>query len=132
MAGIFWRIRASRMTAWILVAALIVILGLVTAGAIDLRSGFASIFGGQSDYVDVREHLAAADRSQALHMRLEGQYPGPLQDTTIERWRDPVDGTVCYVYLPIAVAHSDGPSGLVQYGSADIGSISCYPARRSP
>jgi hypothetical protein len=128
MAGFVRRVGTSPLTAWIIAAGLVVLLGLVAVGILDLHSGFSSIFGS-SDYVDVHEHLAAADRSQPLHMRLEGQYPGPLQDTTIERWRDPVDGTVCYVYLPIAVEHSEGPSGLVQYGSANIGSLSCFPQR---
>src|SRR5262249_18601894 len=38
-------------------------------------------------------------------MQLERQFAGPLQDTVIQRWRDPVDGTVCYVYLPITAPH---------------------------
>jgi len=48
---------------------------------------------------------------------------------TIERWRDPVDGAVCYIYLPIAVEHQQGPNNLVQYGSSVIGTISCYSGR---
>ena len=64
---------------------------------------------------------------QIMRAQLEGQFVGPLQDTLIQRWRDPIDGTVCYIYLPVAVAHAAGPSGLVQYGSANIGSISCLP-----
>ena len=60
-------------------------------------------------------------------MLLEGQFNGPLRDTVIQRWRDPIDGTVCYIYLPVAVAQQPGPSGLVQYGAANIGSISCLP-----
>jgi hypothetical protein len=59
-------------------------------------------------------------------MHLERQFAGPLQDTVIQRWRDPVDGTVCYVYLPITAAHSPpGQSGYVQYGPDTIGSVSC-------
>ncbi len=61
-----------------------------------------------------------------MRMVLEGQFTGPLQDTIIQRWHDPVDGTVCYIYLPVAVARSAGPAGLVQYGSANIGSLSCF------
>ena len=62
-------------------------------------------------------------------MQLERQFAGPLQDTIIQRWRDPVDGTVCYIYLPITAAHS-GPtnSGYVQYGANTIGSLSCIAA----
>jgi hypothetical protein len=39
-------------------------------------------------------------------MQLERQFAGPLQDTIIQRWRDPVDGTICYIYLPITAQHS--------------------------
>lgn len=59
-------------------------------------------------------------------MQLERQFAGPLQDTVVQRWRDPVDGTVCYIYLPISAAHTPPtPSGYVQYGANTIGSISC-------
>jgi hypothetical protein len=60
-------------------------------------------------------------------MQLERQFGGPLQDTIIQRWRDPVDGTICYIYLPITAAHSPPTaSGYVQYGSNTIGSMSCF------
>lgn len=63
-------------------------------------------------------------------MQLQAQYAGPLKDTVIQRWRDPVDGTICYVYLPILVQHSPSTAtGLVQYGANGIGSISCLPGR---
>jgi hypothetical protein len=59
-------------------------------------------------------------------MQLERQFAGPLQDTIIQRWRDPVDGTVCYIYLPITAAHTPPtPTGFVQYGANTIGSLSC-------
>jgi hypothetical protein len=59
-------------------------------------------------------------------MQLERQFAGPLQDTVIQRWRDPVDGTICYIYLPITAAHTPPTaSGYVQYGSNTIGSLSC-------
>lgn len=62
-------------------------------------------------------------------MELEGQYAGPLYDTIIQRWRDPDTGTLCYLYLPITVAHTPPPQqGHVKYGSNTIGSISCVPA----
>jgi hypothetical protein len=75
-------------------------------------------------------------------MQLERQFAGPLEDTIIQRWRDPADGTVCYIYLPITAAHSTPlPSGYVEYGANTIGSISCFegpgpvpapaPAKRS-
>jgi hypothetical protein len=62
-------------------------------------------------------------------MQLERQFAGPLQDTIVQRWRDPVDGTVCYIYLPITAAHSaPTAAGFVQYGPNAIGSISCAVA----
>jgi hypothetical protein len=61
-------------------------------------------------------------------MKLERQFAGPLQDTVIQRWRDPADGVVCYIYLPITAAHTPPtPSGFVQYGANTIGSLSCLP-----
>jgi len=64
--------------------------------------------------------------SQLPRLQLDRQFAGPLQDTIIQRWRDPVDGTVCYIYLPITAQHSaPGPGGFVQYGANTIGSISC-------
>src|SRR3954468_14214254 len=66
-------------------------------------------------------------------MVLERQFSGPLQDTVIQRLRDPVDGTVCYVYLPISAPHSPTTStGFVQYGPNGIGSVSCMPGRPGP
>ena len=58
-------------------------------------------------------------------MQLQGQFAGPIQGTIIQRWRDPIDGTICYVYLPMVVQHTPAPSGYVQYGGNAIGSISC-------
>jgi hypothetical protein len=59
-------------------------------------------------------------------MVLERTYAGPLQDTVIERWRDPIDGTVCFLYLPITAQHSAPlANGYVGYGPNTIGSISC-------
>lgn len=61
-------------------------------------------------------------------MILERQFAGPLQDTVIQRLRDPVDGTVCYLYLPISAPHSPPTAtGFVQYGPNIIGSINCLP-----
>lgn len=60
-------------------------------------------------------------------MSLERQFAGPLRDTIIQRWRDPADGTVCYIYLPITAQHTQPTQGgFVSYGSNSIGSISCY------
>src|SRR3954471_16396020 len=63
-------------------------------------------------------------------MVLERQFSGPLQDTVIQRLRDPVDGTVCYLYLPISAATSPTTAnGFIQYGANVIGSINCMPGR---
>jgi hypothetical protein len=68
-----------------------------------------------------------ADWSKTPRMQLERQFAGPLRDTIIQRWRDPEDGTVCMIYLPINAPHSpQQQSGYVQYGAANIGSISCF------
>ena len=64
---------------------------------------------------------------QIGRMQLQAQYMGPLRDTVIQRWRDPVDGTICYLYLPVIVQHARGPNNLVTYGGNNIGSISCLP-----
>jgi hypothetical protein len=59
-------------------------------------------------------------------MLLEKIYRGPLRDTIIQRWRDPIDGSVCYVYMPIsAPLLPPTAEGYVQYGASQIGSISC-------
>jgi hypothetical protein len=72
--------------------------------------------------------------AQLPRMQLERQFAGPLQDTIIQRWRDPADGTICYIYLPITAQHSPPTgSGYVQYGANTIGSISCVaPQRPAP
>jgi hypothetical protein len=71
--------------------------------------------------------------NQLPRMQLERQFAGPLQDTVIQRWRDPADGTICYIYLPITAPHSlPTPSGYVQYGANTIGSISCVAPAQTP
>lgn len=66
-------------------------------------------------------------------MELERLYRGPLRDTVVQRWRDPVDGTLCYLYIPITAPHSPPTeSGYVQYGPNIIGSISCVPSTGKP
>jgi hypothetical protein len=70
----------------------------------------------------------SADWSKLPKMILERQFSGPLQDTVIQRLRDPVDGTICYLYLPISAPHSPTTAtGFVQYGPNTIGSINCLP-----
>ena len=71
----------------------------------------------------------SAEWGKLPKMLLERQFAGPLQDTVIQRLRDPVDGTICYLYLPISAPHSPTTAtGFVQYGPNTIGSISCVPA----
>jgi hypothetical protein len=71
--------------------------------------------------------------NQLPRMVLERQFAGPLQDTIVQRWRDPVDGTICYIYLPITAPHSPPTqSGYVQYGANTIGSISCAVSSQQP
>ncbi len=74
---------------------------------------------GQSDYNVEKPHFP--------FMRLEAQYAGPFQDTIIQRWRDPIDGRVCYLYLPVRVKHKPvkDKNDIVDYGRNTIGSISC-------
>jgi hypothetical protein len=76
--------------------------------------------------VSAQQPVSAPAWNQLPRMQLERQFAGPLQDTIIQRWRDPADGTVCYLYLPITASHSPVQgSGYVQYGPNTIGSISC-------
>ncbi len=59
-------------------------------------------------------------------MLLEKMYRGPLRDTVIQRWRDPIDGSVCYLYIPIsAPLLPPTAEGYMQYGANQIGGISC-------
>jgi hypothetical protein len=94
-----------------------------------LRVG-GSAFMRSSD--SMSSSVSAQDQQQPAppqfpRLELQGQYAGPLVGTVIQRWRDPVDGTICYLYLPMVVQHKPAPSGYVQYGSNSIGSISCMP-----
>jgi len=71
---------------------------------------------------------------QLPRMQVIAQYGGPLQDTLIQRLRDPIDGTTCYLYLPIAVHHTPpgAETGYVEYGANTIGSISCFAQPQRP
>jgi len=70
----------------------------------------------------------SAEWGKLPKMLLERQFAGPLQDTVIQRLRDPLDGTICYLYLPISAPHSPPTAtGFVQYGPNIIGSINCVP-----
>jgi hypothetical protein len=87
--------------------------------------------GQQGQVIQTAQQTPA--KPQFPQMELQAQYAGPLQDTIIQRWRDPIDGTVCYLYLPILVHHTPPtPSGFVEYGSNGVGSISCLPGSSQP
>lgn len=80
-----------------------------------------------------RQPTASSEWSRLPRMELERQYAGPLQDTIVQRWRDPADGTICYIYLPITAEHSQPTaSGFVQYGANAIGSVSCFAGPVAP
>jgi hypothetical protein len=69
----------------------------------------------------------SAEWEKLPRMQLQRQFAGPLQDTVIQRLVDPVDGTVCYLYLPISAPHSPPTnSGFVEYGASNIGTINCF------
>jgi len=79
------------------------------------------------------QYPESGDWGKLPKMILERQFAGPLQDTVIQRLRDTVDGTICYLYLPISAPHSQTTAtGFVQYGANTIGSISCVPGRPAP
>jgi hypothetical protein len=60
-------------------------------------------------------------------MILEQVFRAPLRDTIIQRWRDPANSIICYLYVPISTPFSQAQPGIgfVQYGANTIGSISC-------
>lgn len=66
------------------------------------------------------------EKPQFPLMQLEAQYQGPFEDTIIQRWRDPIDGRVCYLYMPVRVGRAPPDDGLFfDYGGNTLGSISC-------
>jgi hypothetical protein len=100
-------------------------------------AALAALVGAASPHATVAQQPAqpapqqfqqSAEWEKLPKMLLERQFAGPLQDTVIQRLRDPVDGTICYLYLPISAPHSPATAtGFVQYGSNTIGSINCMP-----
>ncbi|HWA30552.1 MAG TPA: hypothetical protein VG867_05620 [Rhizomicrobium sp.] len=98
--------------------------GLMLFVACIVAAGY--FFYGQTPKHAVASEAAAVSPSTVQSMTLEAQFKGPLQDTVIQRWRDPDTDMICYVYLPVVVQHSPPtPTGFVQYGANGIGSISC-------
>jgi hypothetical protein len=97
-----------------------------------LLSAISVVFGFPLAAVAQQPQQQSTDWAKLPRMTLERQFAGPLQDTIVQRWRDPVDGMICYIYLPITAAHSPPTqSGFVQYGPNTIGSISCLQEARS-
>ena len=106
----------------------VAITAVVVAGVMLLGLRYGSRLIGSSS--DDTSNASTQDQAQQQppqfpKMELQGQFAGPLKGTMIQRWRDPVDGTICYIYLPMVVHHKPAPSGYVEYGSSTIGSISC-------
>ena len=89
---------------------------------------FAALAQQQPAPAPPQQYQPSAEWGRLPKMILERQFAGPLQDTVIQRLRDPVDGTICYLYLPISAPHSPTTAtGFVQYGPNTIGSINCVP-----
>ncbi|MFZ0844948.1 MAG: hypothetical protein WAM62_04090 [Pseudolabrys sp.] len=97
--------------------AVVVVLHTDGAGLFESRNSMSSIDAGKQP-----------QPPQLPAMQLQQQFSGPLLGTAIQRWRDPIDGTICYIFLPMVVHHTSAPLGYVQYGSNSIGSISCLAA----
>jgi hypothetical protein len=96
-------------------------------------SGMVLAVCGRPAEAQQRQPTASSEWSRLPRMELERQYAGPLQDTIVQRWRDPADGTICYIYLPITAEHSQPTaSGFVQYGANAIGSVSCFAGPVAP
>jgi hypothetical protein len=113
----------------LLIAGVIVVIVIAGAIALALSGAFNHGPAAPAGTQVAANGQAPAQPQQAApqigRMQLQAQYMGPLRDTVIQRWRDPLDGNVCYIYLPVIVQHGAGPNNLVQYGANTIGSISC-------
>jgi hypothetical protein len=104
-----------------------VLAGLAAAVAALTAIGLSSL---RINWAQSSESLApAADTHQQPpplpRMVIQQRFAGPFPGTEIDRWRDPLDGTVCYIYFPTVVRRTPAPSGYYDYGSNAIGSISC-------
>ena len=129
------RIAASR--SWMSLALTMAMLLIAAVGGAAITSSgmLRELFAPASVPVAAPAPRPAPPPHPALpRMELQAQYAGPLQDTVIQRLRDPVDGTICYVYLPVVVHHTPvNELGYLEYGANHIGTVSCYaplaPAR---
>jgi hypothetical protein len=107
--------------------AAVALTALVMAGVMFLAFRYGGkLLGSDGDTANsVSQSQDQQQPPQFPHMELQAQYAGPLAGTVVQRWRDPVDGTICYIYLPMVVHHKPAPSGYMEYGANNIGSISC-------
>lgn len=89
--------------------------------------------GAQAPVPPAVNQVAQASNS----LRLTGQFPGPFQDTLIQRWQDASNGVTCYLYIPIMVPWVNQQPGVAgqapirQYGPNQLGSMSCVPSAPS-
>lgn len=104
--------------------AIAAIVATAIAIAIALRADGGGLFESSSSMSSI-DASKQPQPPQLPPMQLQQQFSGPLLGTAIQRWRDPIDGTICYIFLPMVVHHTSAPLGYVQYGSNSIGSISC-------
>lgn len=119
------------MKPYLLRAAMLVLAAVVGAGAVwFLKPGAPPATPTQNPATEPSQPMPT--HPALPRMEVIAQYGGPLADTLIQRLRDPIDGTTCYLYLPIAVHHTapNVETGYVEYGSNGVGSISCFPASR--
>jgi hypothetical protein len=96
---------------------------LTAAAVVSLRGGLAPSSETLAPPAEPRQQPPQLPR-----MVIQQRFAGPFPGTEIDRWRDPLDGTVCYIYFPTVVRRTPAPSGYFDYGSNAIGSISCLPA----
>jgi hypothetical protein len=116
----------QRLTSRTLAAAI----GLAAAGVANSGGPYWGVAASAQAQPGAQQPTAPASKQQEWAglptMLLEKIYRGPLRDTIIQRWRDPIDGSVCYLYMPIsAPLLPPTADGYVQYGANQIGSISC-------
>jgi hypothetical protein len=104
--------------------------GLIAIQAASVAALTGAIGPAHADDVKTPPAKSAAGPawSSLPSMQIEAYYRAPLVDTMIQRLRDPIDGSVCFLYVPIEAQHSRrGASGYVSYGSNNIGALSCFP-----
>lgn len=110
-----------------LLALAAVLVGGWTGAAVAQSSGG----GGAAPQPEMQQSgqaAAVAPSSQWEGLRplvVERVFRGPLRDTVVQRLRDPVDGSTCFIYLPMSAAVAAQGQFLV-YGPNAIGSISCF------